>query len=205
MLTASTATISPPWASRCAKGDSSRRTIRAAPAWSVSSTRISSLRMAVQRVVRQIDAEVPVSDLRPMDSRIADSLVGRRSPALLAAVFSMIALLLTAIGTYGVFSYTVAQRRREIGVRMALGARPGQIRGHFLALALRLLAAGTVLGIAGAWLTGQALRSLLFQVASMQLAVFGAAAGVIAVVSLLACLVPSHRAARISPVEALSE
>ena len=68
----------------------------------------------------------------------------------------MIAVLLTAIGTYGVLSYAVAQRRREIGVRMALGARPGQIRGQFLRLALRLLAAGMLLGMLGAWLTGRA-------------------------------------------------
>jgi predicted permease len=170
-----------------------------------SSVPPESLGLAVQRVVRQIDPEVPVSDLRSMDNRIADSLVGRRSPALLAGVFSLIALLLTAIGTYGVFSYSVAQRRREIGVRMALGARPGQIRGHFLALAFRLLAVGTILGVVGAWLTGQALRSLLFQVRPLHPAILAGAAGVIALVSLIACLVPSHRAARISPIDALAD
>lgn len=170
-----------------------------------SSVPPESLELTVQRAVRLIDPEIPVSNLRSMDSRIADSLLGRRSPALLAAVFSLIALLLTAIGTYGVFSYAVAQRRREIGVRMALGARPAQIRAHFLTLALRLLAAGTILGIVGAFLTGQALRSLLFQVAPLHLAIFAAAAAIIGVVSLAACLIPSHRAARISPVEALAE
>lgn len=170
-----------------------------------SSVPPESLGLVVQRVVRQIDPEVPVSDLRSMDNRIADSLVGRRSPALLAGVFSLIAVLLTAIGTYGVFSYSVAQRRREIGVRMALGARPGQIRGHFLALAFRLLAVGTILGVMGAWLTGQALRTLLFQVQPLHPGILAGAAGVIAVVSLIACLVPSHRAARISPVDALAD
>jgi ABC-type antimicrobial peptide transport system permease subunit len=164
-----------------------------------------ALGLTMQQIVRQIDPEVPVSDLRSMDARISDSLAGRRSPALLAGIFSAIALLLTAVGTYGVFSYSVAQRRREIGVRMALGARPGQIRGHFLSLALRLLAVGTVLGVAGAWVTGLSLRSLLFQVSAVNAWIFGGAAVVIGVVSLAACLVPSDRAARISPAEALAE
>jgi predicted permease len=170
-----------------------------------SSVPPESLAQTVQQAVRQIDPEVPVSDTRSMDTRIAGSLAGRRSPALLAGIFSAIALLLTAVGTYGVFSYSVAQRRHEIGVRMALGARPAQIRGHFLALALKLLAAGTLLGLLGAWLTGQALRTLLFQVPPVHPAIFAAAAAVIGVVSILACLIPSARAARISPTEALAD
>jgi predicted permease len=170
-----------------------------------SSVPPESLAQTVQQAVRQIDPEVPVSDTRSMDTRIADSLVGRRSPAMLAGIFSAIALLLTAVGTYGVFSYSVAQRRREIGVRIALGARPAQIRGHFLALALKLLATGTLLGLLGAWLTGQALRTLLFQVPPVHPAIFAAATAVIGVVSILACLIPSARAARISPTEALAD
>ena len=112
-----------------------------------------------------IDPELPVHDLRSMDDRIADSLVAQRSPAWIGGIFSLIAVLLIAVGTYGVLSYAVAQRRREIGVRMALGARPDQIRGQFLALALRLLAGGTILGSIGAWLAGRAMRTMLFQVA----------------------------------------
>src|SRR6185369_3851970 len=103
----------------------------------------------LQKVVRQIDPELPVNDVRSMDTRIADSLLTQRSPALMAGIFSVIAILLIAVGTYGVLSYAVAQRRREIGVRMALGARPEQIRSQFLGVALRLLAAGTVLGLVG--------------------------------------------------------
>jgi len=164
-----------------------------------------SLALTLQKVVRQIDANVPVSDLRSMDTRIADSLVTRRSPALLAGLFSGIALLLTSIGTYGVLSYAVAQRRREIGVRMALGAQPGQIRIQFLSLSLRLLTAGTVLGLIGAWQAGRAMRSLLFQVPPLNVAVLAAAACVTAIVCLAACLLPSQRAAQISPMEALAE
>jgi predicted permease len=164
-----------------------------------------SLALTLQKVVRQIDANVPVSDIRSMDTRIADSLVARRSPALLAGLFSTIALLLTSIGTYGVLSYAVAQRRREIGVRIALGAQPGQIRIQFLSLSLRLLTAGTVLGLLGAWQAGRAISSLLFQVPPLNIVVLAGAACITAVMCLAACLLPSQRAARISPMEALAE
>ena len=164
-----------------------------------------SFALTLQKVVREVDADVPVSDVRSMDTRIADSLVARRSPALLAALFSGIALLLTSIGTYGVLSYAVTQRRREIGVRIALGAQPGQIRMQFLSLSLRLLIAGTVLGLIGAWQEGLAMRSLLFQVPALNLAVLAVAACVTTAVCLAACLLPARRAARISPMEALAE
>jgi predicted permease len=164
-----------------------------------------TLGLTLQNVVRQIDPNIPVSDLRSMDKRIADSLVTRRSPALLAGLFSGIALLLTAIGTYGVLSYAVAQRRREIGLRMALGAQPAQIRGQFFHLSLRLLSAGTILGLIGAWLTGRAMQAVLFHVPALSLSIFAGATCVMALVSLVACLLPSQRAARISPMEALAK
>jgi predicted permease len=167
--------------------------------------RPESLGAALEKVVRQIDPEVPVYDLRSMDTRIADSLVAQRSSALLAGIFSLVAVLLVGVGTYGVLSYAVAQRRREIGVRIALGARPGQIRSQFLAVALRLLVAGTILGSIGAWLTGRAIRTLLFQVPPLHVATLAAATAIIGAVSLVACLVPSQRATRISPVAALAE
>jgi predicted permease len=164
-----------------------------------------SLGSALRRSTRQIDPELAVNELQSMDDRIAESLVARRSPALLGGIFSGIALLLIAIGTYGVLSYAVAQRRREIGVRVALGARPEQIRGQFLSLALRLLAAGTILGLAGAWMAGQAMEAVLFHVPAHSPAILAASAGIIAAFSLLACLLPSRRAARISPIEALAD
>jgi ABC-type antimicrobial peptide transport system permease subunit len=163
-----------------------------------------SMTSMLQKTVRQIDPELPVSDLRSMETRIADSLMARRSPALLAGIFSAIALLLTAIGTYGVLSYAVTERRREIGVRMALGARPEQIRNQFFSLALRLLAAGTTLGILGGLLAGRAMRAVLYHVPPVDPAILAGAAAIIGVVSLIACLGPSHRAARISPMEALA-
>lgn len=164
-----------------------------------------SLGLTLQTVVRQIDPDVPVNDLRSMETRIADSLVARRSPALMAGLFSCMALLLTAIGTYGLLSYAVAQRRREIGLRMALGAQPGQIRSQFFYLSLRLLAGGTTLGFIGAWLMGQAMQAVLFHVPALNPAILAGAAGVMGAVCLAACLLPSQRAARISPMETLAE
>ena len=164
-----------------------------------------SLGLTLQKAVRQVDPNLPVNDLRSMETRISDSLVARRSPAVLAGLFSGIALLLTAIGTYGVLSYAVTQRRREIGVRMALGAQPGQIRRQFFSLAVRLLAVGSLLGLIGAWLAGETMQTILFHVPPLDFTILAGAAGVMAVVTLAACLLPSQRAARVSPLEALAE
>lgn len=161
------------------------------------------LGLTLQGAVRQIDPDLPVTDVRTMEARVIDSLAAQRTPALLAAVFSGIALLLVAIGSYGVVSYAVEQRRREIGVRMALGAQPGQIRNQFLFLTLRLLALGVVLGGVGAWLTGRAIQTMLFHVPAFNLVLLGGAAGVMGVVAIVACLIPSYRAARTSIVEAI--
>jgi len=128
-----------------------------------------------------------------------------RSPALLIALFALSAVLLTAIGTYGVLSHAVGQRRREIGLRAALGARPQHIRHQFVSLALRLVAAGLLLGAAGAWLAGHGIQAFLFQVPAVQTGILAGAAGVLLIVSLAACLVPATRASRISPLEALVE
>jgi predicted permease len=164
-----------------------------------------SLALTLRRIVREVDRDLPLTDIQSMETRISDSLVSQRSPALLGGLFSAIAVLLTALGTYGVLSYAVAQRRREIGVRMALGARPQQIGRQFFSLALRLLAGGTILGLIGSWLAGRAMQTVLFHVPAFDLAVLGGAVSVMGLVSLVACLLPSWRAARISPVEALGE
>ncbi|MBL9215350.1 MAG: ABC transporter permease [Opitutaceae bacterium] len=154
-------------------------------------------------IVRQLDPELPLSDLRTMDERITNSLVTRRSPALLASLFAVGALLLTALGTYGVVGYAVAQRRREIGVRLALGAEPRQIRDHFLAFSLRLLAAGVGLGLVAAWCIGRALQTLLFNVPTIHLGTITGSAAVLALASLLACWLPARRAAKVDPIVAL--
>ena len=170
-----------------------------------SQGRAELLAARLPHVVRDVDPELPMSDVRTMDARIAQHLVTRRSPALLAALFSAMALLLTAVGTYGVLSYAVAQRRREIGLRVALGAQPGQVRATFVRLALSLLVCGAALGLAAATVAGRALQSVLFGVPAVQPAVLVGATLVLGLVCVVACLLPAHRASTISPLEVLSE
>ncbi len=173
----------------------------------VSRTRRSPEGMSnlLRETVRSLDPEMPVTGIQSMDGRIADSLVTRRSPALLATVFAAIALVLVAIGTYGVLSYAVSERRREIGLRMALGARPGQVLRQFLSSSLRLLAAGIAAGVAGTWLAGHALEAILYQVPAVHLATLAFTTAVVSAVSLAACLAPVRRAARTPPMIALAE
>jgi len=163
----------------------------------------AALAPVVQKTILQLDPNLPIDDFRSMSSRIEDSAVDRRSPAILAAVFAGIALLLAALGTYGVLSYAVAQRQREIGVRMSLGALPVQIRNQFLGLGLRLLAAGTALGLAGAWLSGRAMQSILFQVPAIEGKTLSVTFCVMSAVSLAACLMPALRASKVDPIVAL--
>src|SRR6266511_2891927 len=159
--------------------------------------------LALQKIVRAINPELPVNDLRSMEVRIADSLVARRSPALLAAIFASVALMLAAIGTYGVLAYAVTQRRREIGVRMALGALPKQIGKQFLSLGLRLLVTGTIFGVIGAWWAGSAMQRVLFNVPALHPVILVGTGVVMTIVSLVACLLPTLRAAKVDPMEAL--
>ena len=160
---------------------------------------VSSLRSAV----REIDPEIPIHDLRTMDDRISNSLVTQRSPVLLCGIFSAVSLLLAGMGTYGVLAYTVTQRRREIGLRMALGAQPLAICRLFLFVGLRQLTIGIVLGVIGTALVERIVGQLLFEAPPFPVATLVSTGAVIAAVSLAACLIPSRRAANISPMEAL--
>ncbi|HEY1302902.1 MAG TPA: ABC transporter permease [Vicinamibacterales bacterium] len=157
----------------------------------------------LRKLVRATDPALAIDDVRSMDTRIDDSLIARRSPALLAVIFAGVALLLAAIGTYGVLSYAVAQRRREIGIRMALGAQKKQIGAQFLSLGLRLLAAGSALGLLGAWLAGRAMQSVLFDVPTLPIAALLGTAFVMTTVFLIAGLIPARRATQVDPVIAL--
>jgi predicted permease len=161
------------------------------------------LASSVGETIRRLDPEIPMDDVRSMQARIDASLVQRRSPALLAGIFASVALLLTAIGTYGVVAYAVTQRSREIGVRMALGAMPQQVLTHFLGISTKLLLAGLLLGLLGAWALGRAMESFLFGVGAIHLGVLTMTIIVMILVVLLACFVPALRAAKVDPMKAL--
>ena len=168
-----------------------------------TSQRPEAFAETLRKLVRAANPDLAIDNLRSMDTRIAESLIARRSPALLAGIFAGVALLLAAIGTYGVLSYAVTQRTREIGIRMALGAQREQIGAQFLSLGLRLLAAGTVLGLIGASLAGKAMQSVLFDVPTLNVAILLSTALVMTAVSSPACLMPARRASQVDPMIAL--
>ena len=168
-----------------------------------TSQRPEAFAETLRKLVHAANPQLAIDNIRSMETRVADSLIARRSPALLAVIFAGVALLLAAIGTYGVLSYAVAQRTREIGIRMAVGAQREQIGAQFLKIGLRLLIAGSVFGLIGAALCGRALQSILFNVPPLHLATLLTTAAIMTVVCLVACWLPARRASRTDPMEAL--
>jgi predicted permease len=159
----------------------------------------------IKKVFTSIDPQVPVFRLQPMQQWIDRALVGRRAPMLIAAGFSVVALFLAAIGIYGVLAYGVAERKRELGVRMALGGSAASIFRLVLNDGLLIVGFGVAAGLVGSYLVGNLMRSLLFGVAPMNLAVIGLVTVVLATVALLASGIPALRASRIDPVVVLGK
>jgi predicted permease len=160
---------------------------------------------SVRQALASIDPELPLYSVRTMEDRINESLTDRRTPMLLAGMFAVVALFLAAMGLYGVLAYQVAQRRKEIGIRMALGSEPSGIFALVLREGVWLLAVGLIAGLGGAFLISRAMESQLYEVSTMDPIVLTSVAAVLAVVAIIACAVPARRASRIDPNVALAE
>ncbi len=160
---------------------------------------------AVRRELAQIDPEMPFYGVRTLEDGVTRSLMDRRTPMLLATGFAGVALFLAAIGIYGVLAYQVSQRRREIGIRMALGAESGSIFNLVLKEGGIIVGLGAVFGIAGAFFLRQTLQSQLYETAAMDPRVVAAVAGMLIAVAMIACVLPARRAAKTDPLIALSD
>lgn len=165
----------------------------------------ASAEAAFRQVLKEVDPLVPVAGFIPMERLVGSALALPRLYALLIGIFAGAALLLAVLGVYGVMAHAVAQRQREIGVRLALGASPSGIRRLVLGQGGRLALLGTGIGLIGAAGAGQLLGSLLFQVSAFDLPTFAAVPLVLGTMALLACWLPARRAMRVDPLVAIRE
>jgi ABC-type antimicrobial peptide transport system permease subunit len=154
-------------------------------------------------MVSQLDSNLPLFDVKTQSEQIQGSLFQERLIARLSSFFGGLSLLLACIGLYGLLSYEVARRTREIGVRMALGARPGDVLRVIVRQGIALSVGGAALGILGALGVTRYLGSLLYGVRPDDPVTFGAVALLLAVVALAACYIPARRAMRVDPMVAL--
>ncbi len=157
----------------------------------------------IREELGKLSPEIVVSEPRTIRQQIDESIFEDRLLATLAAFFGVMALLLAAIGLYGVMSFQVARRTSEIGIRMALGAKNADVVGMVLREALALVAAGLAIGLPAALLVAQGIRSLMFGIAPTDPWAFAATAGLLVAAGLAAAFVPSRRAAAIDPIRAL--
>ena len=163
----------------------------------------ASLAETVKRAVWAVDSDQPVYNIRTMDQLVAESTSDSRFTLILLSVFAALALALAMVGIYGVMSYSVSQRRQEIGIRMALGARSGDVFRMVVGCAMRLAAIGVATGLAGALAVTRALAALLYGVSPTDPATLAAMSTLIALVALGASCLPARRAARTDPLAAL--
>ncbi|MFI5177130.1 MAG: ABC transporter permease [Vicinamibacterales bacterium] len=165
----------------------------------------AALQNIIAAAVAQVDPDQPISFFQSLDALVAQSLGVQRIVAALTAVFAGIALVLAAIGLYSVVAYAAAQRTGEIGIRMALGARPGQVLALVMGGGLKLVVLGVVLGLAGAAGAGRLIQTLLANVRPLDPLVYGSVALFFGLGAAAACFVPSLRASRIDPIAALGD
>jgi putative ABC transport system permease protein len=170
-----------------------------------TSTNPESVANAIVRAIHSVDPTIPVYDIRTMPDRMSDSLARQRFSTIMLGAFAVFALMLAAVGVYGVMSYLVTQGTHDIGVRMALGAQRSSIVGLVIRHGLELTIAGVVIGIIGAALLTHVMTSLLFGVSATDFVTFSAVPVVLTAVASLASYLPARRATRVDPVVALRE
>jgi ABC-type antimicrobial peptide transport system permease subunit len=158
---------------------------------------------AVQREVRQMVPDMPLVGVETVAQRLDNSLWAPRLGASLLALFGVLALILAAVGIYGVMSYSVDQRSREIGVRMALGAEPGDVLGLVLRQGMRLVAIGAVVGLALAFASSRLTANLLYGIAPTDPVAFSVTTAILALVSFTSIFVPARRATGVDPIVVL--
>jgi putative ABC transport system permease protein len=160
---------------------------------------------AIREAVRQVDPRLPLGDVMTMERVKEQSMLWATQPAWVVGVFAALAALMAALGLYGVLAQAITEQRREIGIRMALGARPGDVLSHTLRNALSMLVVGLAVGLAGAFVFTRALRSLLFHVSALDPAALAAACVLMALIGVLGALNPARRAAGVDPMIALRD
>ena len=158
---------------------------------------------AVPAVVKALDADLPVDDLKTMERQIEENVFLDRMISVLSTAFALLATLLAAVGLYGVLAYTVAQRTREFGLRMALGADGARLRGLVMKQVLVMAGIGGLVGLAAAIGLGRAAQSLLFEITGYDPSVLAVSSAVLLVATLAAGYLPALRASRIDPMKAL--
>jgi putative ABC transport system permease protein len=163
----------------------------------------SSLQGAVQRELKQLDASLPVANFRTMPEVLANALARPRFVALLLTLFAAAALMLTVLGLYGVIAYRINQRTREIGIRIALGARHQNVLALVIRQGMRPAFVGVCIGIASAFGLMRLLAGQLYEIKPTDPATFGIVAVGLLFVSLVACYIPARRATKVDPMIAL--
>jgi putative ABC transport system permease protein len=159
----------------------------------------SSLRSAVQ----QVDKDQPISNIMTMEQLLAESVAQRRFNMLLLVIFSVVALVLAAVGIFGVMNYSVSQRTHEIGIRMALGAEAGDVLRMVVGQGMALVLVGVGVGVASAFIMTRSMSNLLFGVSATDPVTFAGVSLLLTVIALLACYIPARRATRVDPMVAL--
>ena len=158
---------------------------------------------SIRRGLRQLDSEMVVDLMQPMQQMVADSIARQRFAMMLFSIFAAGALLLAGIGIYGVLSYIVGQRTREVGIRMALGAQRGDVVWAVLRDGAEMTLPGVGIGVIVALALTRLMSSMLFGVKPTDVVTFAAVAGLLCAIALLACYLPARRAAALDPVQAL--